>query len=63
MTEYEAGYLQALKDVQITTRHMVSQTDAPEGKIELLGVVSFLEGLIQTKVERHGDPDAPQIRD
>lgn len=63
MTEYEAGYLRALKDVQITVRQMVNNLgSSPEGRMELLGVVSLLDGLIKTKVQRHGDygdRDAP----
>ncbi len=49
MTRYEAGYLQALKDARVTARQMVADTDAPEGKVELLAVVSFLTGLIDAK--------------
>ncbi len=57
MTRYEAGYLQALKDARVTARQMVADTDVPEGKIELLAMVSFLTGLIDAKVARHGDHD------
>ncbi|MCJ2036407.1 hypothetical protein [Methylobacterium sp. J-068] len=60
MTRYEAGYLQALKDTRVTARQMVADTDVPEGKIELLAMVSFLTGLIDAKVERHGNHDADE---
>ena len=56
MTSYEAGYLQALKDAQIIARQMVADLGAsPEGKVELLGMISFLTNLIDAKVTRHGD--------
>ncbi|WP_264046161.1 hypothetical protein [Methylobacterium flocculans] len=56
MTSYEAGYLQALKDAQITARQLVADLGAsPEGKVELLGMISFLTNLIDDKVARQGD--------
>ena len=56
MTSYEAGYLQALKDARVTARQMVADLGAsPEGKVELLGMISFLTDLIDAKVVRHGD--------
>ena len=61
MTGYDAGYLQALKDVEITVCQMVSDLDSsPKDKTELFNVISFLAGLIQARVERYGDPDSEE---
>ena len=60
MTDHEAGYVQALMDMQIALRRMVHDEGAsPEGKIELLGVVSFLGVMIKTKMglEQNSDHD------
>ena len=59
MTDHEAGYVQALMDVQVTIRQMVKElSPSPEGKIELLGVVSFLDIMIKTKMKPSGLHDA-----
>ena len=56
MTDHDAGYVQALMDMQMAIRQMVKELVAsPEGKIELLGVVSFLDIMIKMKME----PNAP----
>jgi hypothetical protein len=48
MTEHEAGYLQALKDVQKAANEMVSDPGVSEdGKLELLRVVSYLDVLVK----------------
>ena len=51
MTEREAGYLLALSDVQSEVRKMVQDpSTSREGKLELLGVLSFLSELVDVKV-------------
>jgi hypothetical protein len=48
MTDYEAGYLQALKNVQKAASGMVRDPGVSEdGKLELLRVVSYLDVLIK----------------
>ena len=65
MTDHDAGYVQALMDVQVAIRQMVKElSPSPEGKIELLGVVSFLDIMIKTKMKLelagdHNVEDAP----
>ena len=50
MTDVEAGYLQALSDVHAEVRQMVQDpTTSSEGKLELLGVLSFLHERIKFK--------------
>ena len=65
MTEYDAGYLRALRDVQISVRQMADDLGSTsEGKVEILGV-SFLEGMIRTNGEldgEHNGQDAPDPR-
>jgi hypothetical protein len=46
VTKYEAGYLQALGDVQEAVRVFTDETRSPNGKFELLGVLSLLGKLI-----------------
>lgn len=46
MTKYEAGYLQALTDVQEAVQVFAGETASPDGKLELLGVLSLLGKLI-----------------
>jgi hypothetical protein len=65
MTEYEAGYLQALKDVQKATSGMVRDPGISEdGKLELLRVVSYLDVLIQERTDQPNkdeqEDDAPE---
>lgn len=56
MTDVEAGYLQALSDVHAEVQQMVQDpTTSSEGKLELLGVLSFLHDRIQFKA-----PGAPK---
>ena len=60
MTDHDAGYAQALMDMQMTIRLMVKDLVAsPEGKIELLGVVSFLDIMIKTKMKLEQDAPEP----
>ena len=60
MTDHDAGYVQALMDMQVAIRTMVKDLNpSPEGKIELLGVVSFLDILIKTKM----NPEHDETRD
>ena len=55
MTSYEAGHLQPLKDARITAQQMITDLGtSPEGKVELLGMISFLTNLIDAKVTRLG---------
>ena len=55
MNDHDAGYVQALMDMEMAIRRMAGGlVISPEGKIELLGVVSFLDILIKTKMK----PDA-----
>jgi hypothetical protein len=55
MTERDAGYLEALSDVQSEVRRSVQDpSTSSEGKLELLGVLSFLSDLVGTKMLRHG---------
>lgn len=55
MTEYEAGYLQALTDVELTIQQMRRDRGAaPEAKAELLEVASLLARLIEAKKRRYG---------
>ena len=64
MTDYEAGYLQALKDVQGAVGQMVSDHGtSPDGKIEMLDVESFLDSLIKTKVKRHQEHNIQDAAD
>lgn len=61
MTDLEAGYLQALSDVHAEVRQMVQDpTTSSEGKLELLGVLSFLHEQIKFKApgvrKDHPDP-------
>ena len=54
MTECEIGYMHALSDVQCEVRRMAQDpSTSSEGKLELLGVLSFLFELVETKVVRH----------
>jgi hypothetical protein len=46
VTKYEAGYLQALRHVQEAVRVFSGETLSPDGKLELLGVLSLLDKLI-----------------
>ena len=63
MTDHDAGYVQALMDMQMAIRRMVNDLGtSSEGKIELLGVVSFLDTMIKTKMKPavdHDGQDAP----
>lgn len=63
MTDHDAGYLQALQDVQEAVRQMVNDLgSSPEGKAELGHVMWFLDDLIRAMNKRHGDhndQDAP----
>ena len=53
MTEREVGYMQALSDVQHEVQQMVQDpSTSSEGKLELLGVLSFLTETIDTKATR-----------
>lgn len=64
MTDREAGYLKALKDVQDTVRQMVNDLgSSPEGKVDLLGVVSFLADLIKAKEGRQDDDGSQEAPD
>ena len=59
MTDYEAGYLQALRDTQLVVRQMVNDPNAsPAGKNEMLRVVSFLDGVIRINERGHATSDA-----
>jgi hypothetical protein len=54
MTEREAGYTHALSDVQVEVRRMVQDpSTSSKGKLELLGVLSFLSELVDTNVLRY----------
>lgn len=57
MTERDAGYLHALSDVQSEVRKTVQDpSTSREGRLELLGVLSFLSELVDVKVRAyHGD--------
>lgn len=64
MTDRDEGYLQALKDAQETVRQMVSEHGAsPESKDGMRRVAAFVDGLIKTKVQRHGDHEAQDAPD
>ena len=53
MIERDAGYLHALSDVQSEVRRMVQDpSTSSEGKLELLGVLSLLSELVDTKMRR-----------
>jgi hypothetical protein len=55
MTEREVGYMHALAEVQCEVRRMAQDpSTSSEGKLELLGVLSFLSELVDTNVLRHG---------
>ena len=55
MDAYKDGYLQALVDVQFEVRQMVQDSStSSEAALELLGVLSFVSGLIDGKVTRDG---------
>ena len=60
MTDHDAGYVQALMDMQVAIRTMVKDlSPSPEDQIELLGAVSFLDILIKTKM----NPERDENRD
>ena len=55
MTEHEVGYMQALSDVQHEVQQMVQDpSTSSEGKLELLGVLSFLTETIDARMLRQG---------
>ncbi|KQP63284.1 hypothetical protein ASF41_22360 [Methylobacterium sp. Leaf111] len=59
MTERDAGYLQALADVQGEVRKTVQDpSTSREGRLELLGVLSFLSDLVDVKVRAYHDEAA-----
>jgi hypothetical protein len=60
MSERDAGYLQALADVQSEVRKTILDPSiSREGKLELLGVLSFLSDLVDVRVKAyHGDAAA-----
>ena len=59
ITERDTGYLQALADVQSEVRKTVQDpTTSREGRLELLGVLSFLSELVDVRVRTYHD-DAP----
>jgi hypothetical protein len=59
MTERDASYLHALADVQSEVRRTVQDpSTSTEGRLELLGVLSFLSELVDVRVRTYqGDPD------
>lgn len=59
MLERDAGYLQALADVQSEVRKTVQDAStSTEGRLELLGVLSFLSELVDVRVRAYqGDAD------
>jgi hypothetical protein len=59
MTERDAGYLHALADVQSEVRRTVQDpSTSTEGRLELLGVLSFLSELVDLRVRAYqGDAD------
>lgn len=54
MTKYEAGYLQVLRDVQVAVRTFLDETASLDGKLELLGVLSFVDSMIGTSAAGDG---------
>ena len=59
MTKYEAGYVQALKDVRDSVCRMVGDLGTtPEEKDGMRRVVSYLADLIQSKEGGYGTLDA-----
>jgi len=56
ITERDAGYLQALADVQSEVRKTVQDpTTSRDGRLELLGVLSFLSELVDVRVRAYRD--------
>ncbi len=55
MTDYEEGYLQAVKDVRARADQMVHDIGAEsDGKAEIAHFMSFLDRLVAMKERRHG---------
>ena len=64
MTDHDAGYVQALKDVRDTVCRMVNDLGAtPENKDGMRRVVSYLADLIQSKEGGQGTSDADDAPD
>ncbi len=56
MTEREAGYLQALRDVQEAVRQVGDDLgSSPNDGAAMLGIASLLSGWINIRLARHGD--------
>ena len=54
ITERDAGYLQALADVQSEVRKTVQDSSTSrDGRLELLGVLSFLSEFVNVKVRAY----------
>ena len=64
MTDYEEGYLQAVKDVKARADQMVDDLGAASsGKIEIGHFMSFLDRLVAMKERRHGGQDGKEAPD
>lgn len=65
MTDYEEGYLQAVKDVKARADQMVNKLNAAsDRKVEISHFMSFLDRLVAVKERRQGDhsgKDAPDL--
>jgi hypothetical protein len=62
MTDFEAGYLQALSDIHSTVWQAAQQIGThSEGRLELLGVISLLNEQIRVRAADWGgiEPDEP----
>ena len=60
MTEREAGYLQALRDVQEAVRQIGDDLgSSPNDGAAMLGIASLLSGWIDIRLARHGN-DVPE---
>jgi hypothetical protein len=61
VTDFEAGYLRALTDMQAAVRLMVNEpSTSPDGRVDLLGVVSLLESLIDVQTEHQLGTESPE---
>jgi len=60
VTKYEAGYLQALRDMQGAVHTFLSDATSEDGKLELLSVLSFVGSMIDTVAAGDGGETADE---